>query len=152
MANEKPKVKKVAVKTVISQTQRDINEAMETKGLIAKVLSNIEKEWIPEVESVYKKAKALQKKALDISVNDENGMMDVEVTSDEGENVSVQDNTNGGGDMGDTGAPVEDAGMDVPPADVTSDDDFQKTFKFMQDSMKKIEKYMTGKNKANNKK
>lgn len=150
MANEKPKTKKIAVKTVISQTQRDIKEAMETKALIAKLLNTIEKEWIPETARVEKRAKDLQKKALDISVNDENGMMDVEVSSDEGENVSVQDNTNAGGESTE-GAPVE-GNEGMPPTDVTDSDEFQKTFKAVQSGLAKIEEFMKSKNKAKDKK
>lgn len=137
MAKE-TKMKKVACTTVVAQCNAKLKEAKEVQALLDTVLSKVEKEWIPMVANTVKNATALRKKALDISVDSgENGMMEVAVNSSEGEQVSVQDNTqtNGADDFstGDTGAPVD-------TADDMSTEDMQKTFKLMSESMAKISK------------
>lgn len=138
MANEKPKMKKVAVKTVLATEKQNVKEAKECMALTATLLKKIENEWIPNIKKEYVRASSLYKKALDISVDNENGEMDVEVTADEGENVQVTDNTtNTGGEAGTNGA------VEAPPAETEppmGDEDIKKTFKLISDKLEKISK------------
>jgi len=139
---KKTAMKKVAVKTVIANCREDLKEVKTVKSLLSTLFKKAETEWIPKIAKTEKEAKDLLKKALDISVNDENGSMEVAVSSDEGEAVTVTDNTmgEGGGDGfapegGDDFGAEGDAG--APPMD---DAEMQKTFKLIQENMAKLSK------------
>jgi len=138
----KTAMKKVAVKTVIANCREDLKEVKTVKSLLSTLFKKAETEWIPKIAKTEKEAKDLLKKALDISVNDENGSMDVAVSSDEGEAVTVTDNTMNGGAGDDGFAPEggDDFGAEGDAGAPMSDDEMQKTFKLIQDNMAKLSK------------
>jgi hypothetical protein len=136
---KKTAMKKVAVKTVIANCRADLKEVKEVRALLATLFKKAETEWIPKVAKVEKESKDLLRKAIDISVTDENGTMDVAVSSDEGEAVTVTDNTMGGEP---TDAPEADAFATEgsEPEAPMNDDEMQKTFKLIQENMAKLSK------------